>query len=269
MARIVAPGTGHRQEGRRVAVLGHRGASAELAENTPEAFVRAVELGADGVELDTHLSADGVPVVRHDLLLPDGSSVFDHPAAALVADHRLPTLAESLAEIAGATHPGGAEPWVLVEIKSAPDGHARAAAAHQAVVSVGASLEVFGDELGLVVESFDRQVMAAAAALLPHVPRALLADRATTTPGSPFLGPADARWAVPDVCAAAEALDARAVAVDHADIDADLLARAAASDLEVWAWTVNDEAEARRLADLGVTGIVTDHPGDAVGWVTD
>ncbi|SJM50498.1 Glycerophosphoryl diester phosphodiesterase [Actinomycetales bacterium JB111] len=250
-----------------MAVLGHRGASAELPENTPEAFVRAVESGADGVELDTHLSADGVPMVRHDLVLPDGSSVFDHPAAALVADHGLATLAESLAAIAGADRASGVEPWVLVEIKSAPDGHARAAAPHQAVVAVGASLDVFADELGFVVESFDRQVMAAAAALLPHIPRALLADRATTAPGSSFLGPVGMDWSVPDVCAAAEALGAQAVAVDHADIDSGLVARAAESGLEVWAWTVNDPAEAGRLAGLGVTGIVTDQPGDAVGWV--
>jgi glycerophosphoryl diester phosphodiesterase len=195
MARIDARETARRQGQRRVAVLGHRGASAELPENTPEAFVRAIESGADGVELDTHLSADGVPMVRHDLVLPDGSSVFDHPAAALAKDHGVPTLAESLAAVAGADGPSGAPPWVLVEIKSAPDGHARAAAPHQAVVAVGATLEVFGDEVGLVVESFDRQVMAAAAALLPHVPRALLADRATTTPGSPFLGPEGMDWA--------------------------------------------------------------------------
>ena len=39
------------------------GASASAPQNTLAAFRRAVELGADGVELDVHLSADGVPVV--------------------------------------------------------------------------------------------------------------------------------------------------------------------------------------------------------------
>src|SRR3970040_2158507 len=47
-------------------ILGHRGASAYAPENTLAAFRRALELGADGFELDVTLSADGVPVVIHD-----------------------------------------------------------------------------------------------------------------------------------------------------------------------------------------------------------
>src|SRR3954469_3561814 len=51
---------------RRPLVLGHRGASAAAPENTVAAFVRARELGADGVELDVRRAADDVLVVHHD-----------------------------------------------------------------------------------------------------------------------------------------------------------------------------------------------------------
>jgi glycerophosphoryl diester phosphodiesterase len=47
-------------------VIAHRGASAELPENTLPAFERAIEIGADYVELDVHASADGQLVVTHD-----------------------------------------------------------------------------------------------------------------------------------------------------------------------------------------------------------
>lgn len=47
-------------------VIAHRGASGLAPENTMAAFRLAVELGADGVELDVQLSADGMPVVIHD-----------------------------------------------------------------------------------------------------------------------------------------------------------------------------------------------------------
>ena len=47
-------------------VIAHRGASAELPENTLPAFERAIELGADFVELDVHARADGELVVTHD-----------------------------------------------------------------------------------------------------------------------------------------------------------------------------------------------------------
>lgn len=50
-------------------IYGHRGASAYAPENTMEAFRMALDMGADGVELDVHLSKDGELVVLHDLEL--------------------------------------------------------------------------------------------------------------------------------------------------------------------------------------------------------
>ena len=47
-------------------VVGHRGASASAPENTLASFRLAVEQGADALELDVHLTGDGVPVVIHD-----------------------------------------------------------------------------------------------------------------------------------------------------------------------------------------------------------
>ena len=56
-------------------VTGHRGAGAERAENTLAAFRHAADIGCDAVELDVHLSADGIPVVVHDSSIrqPNGS----------------------------------------------------------------------------------------------------------------------------------------------------------------------------------------------------
>ena len=47
-------------------VIAHRGASADMPENTLPAFERAIELGADFVELDVHADRDGRLVVTHD-----------------------------------------------------------------------------------------------------------------------------------------------------------------------------------------------------------
>lgn len=44
----------------------HRGFSAAYPENTMLAFQKAEEVGCDGIEMDLHLSADGVPVIIHD-----------------------------------------------------------------------------------------------------------------------------------------------------------------------------------------------------------
>lgn len=46
--------------------IGHRGATGYAAENTLDAFHKAIELGVDGIELDVHLSLDGKIMVIHD-----------------------------------------------------------------------------------------------------------------------------------------------------------------------------------------------------------
>src|SRR3954451_21777417 len=65
-------------------VLAHRGANRQAPENTVPAMARALELGADGVDLDVHRLADGALAVRHDAVTrggPPGGMI----AAALAA----------------------------------------------------------------------------------------------------------------------------------------------------------------------------------------
>ncbi|WP_347549704.1 glycerophosphodiester phosphodiesterase family protein [Pseudalkalibacillus hwajinpoensis] len=50
-------------------IFAHRGASRQCPENTMSAYKRAVEIGAEGIEIDVQLSRDGIPVVFHDRTL--------------------------------------------------------------------------------------------------------------------------------------------------------------------------------------------------------
>ncbi|MEA3375544.1 MAG: glycerophosphodiester phosphodiesterase family protein [Chloroflexota bacterium] len=95
--------------------IAHRGASAVAPENTLAAFEKAAQLGADGIELDVRLCADGVPVVIHDASVDattDGSGrVAGMTLAELkqldagswfgpaFAGERIPTLAETVATV--------------------------------------------------------------------------------------------------------------------------------------------------------------------------
>ena len=71
----------------RVLIVAHRGLSAEEPENTMRSFRRATEVGCDLIELDVHLSRDGVPVVIHDETLERTTNgagrVVDHTWAQL------------------------------------------------------------------------------------------------------------------------------------------------------------------------------------------
>ena len=91
-------------------VVAHRGASAVHAENTIPAFVAAREMGADWVELDVRLTADGVPVVHHDPVLTDGRVIRSLSVGDLPDE--LPTLEAAIESCA----PLG----VNIEIKSTP-----------------------------------------------------------------------------------------------------------------------------------------------------
>lgn len=97
-------------------IWGHRGASAEAPENTLPAFALALGQGADGIELDVHLTRDDEVVVIHDETLERTTNghgwVADHTLAQLreldasygradFAGVKIPTLAEVLELLAG------------------------------------------------------------------------------------------------------------------------------------------------------------------------
>jgi len=67
-----------------VSCIAHRGNSIEAPENTFEAFQQAVDLGADFLEVDVHLTKDGVAVITHDLLL--SRTAADQSAQATIMD---------------------------------------------------------------------------------------------------------------------------------------------------------------------------------------
>ena len=92
------------------AVYAHRGCTEGFVENTLEAFAEARRLGADGVELDVRLTADGALAVHHDAEIP-GIGVIGRLA---VAD--LPVHVPLLGDVLGACE--GLE--VNIEIKNAP-----------------------------------------------------------------------------------------------------------------------------------------------------
>lgn len=90
--------------------MAHRGASTVELENTMLAFARALEMGADAVELDVRRCGSGELVVHHDPKLSDGRTIFSVAKRELPS--HIPTLAEAL-DACGSM-------WVNIEIKNDP-----------------------------------------------------------------------------------------------------------------------------------------------------
>lgn len=245
MARLVAPAP--RASGRPL-VLGHRGASADAPENTLAAFRLALDQGADGFELDVWRCATGEVVVAHDedARRVSGAAlrIPDSPLAALRAldvgawkgerfrGERMPLLAEVLRELPGAI--------VNVELKSRGREVALAAAAAEVIAEAGAEGRV-------VVSSFDWRLVVAFRLAAPLVPVGLLFERALAWRARLEL--------------AVRLLWPSAVHPERTLVTPGRARAWAARGLAVNAWTVDDPAEARALAGLGVAAVITNVPG--------
>jgi glycerophosphoryl diester phosphodiesterase len=226
-------------------VLAHRGASRRVRENTIDAFAQAMALGADGVELDVHRTADDHLVVHHDAELAAGGVLAEQRLREIrAAAPFVPTLDEVLD-----TCPGR---LVNIEIKNLP-GDADFDRSEHAAELVVAVLTRRGGGDDVLVSSFNLATVDRVRALDPSVPTALL-----TLHG---FDPLDALPLARDRGHAALHPDVRSLVGPVAGAVGE---RATEIGIRVNVWTVNDPDEVRRLAAAGVDGIVTDVPDVAL-----
>jgi len=213
-------------------IIAHRGASADHPENTIEAFHGAATQGADWVELDARLTADGEIVVLHDAHLPDG-----RPLASV--DHAdLPTSIPTLAAALDACAPMG----VNVEIKHFPGepGFSDDRRLTDRVLD-----ECAGMQSELLITSFDYRT----------IERVKTIDANVATG---FLVLADDDSVDPVSRAAAGGHDA--LNPWDRSVDRSLVERCAAAGLAINVWTVDDPERVAELAEFGVDGVITNTP---------
>jgi glycerophosphoryl diester phosphodiesterase len=237
-------------------VIAHRGASGSAPENTMAAFGLAVRQGADAIELDVRLTADGVPVVLHDAMLdrttsghgplgslslaqvqeldagarftPDRGRTFPFRGSGV----RVPALAVVLQEFPRMP--------ILVEVKEI----AAQEAVRRVILEAGAAERcVLASEQHAALELFREPpfVTAASGAEIGALYRSVLFRRVPAR--------------VPYRCLS--------VPVRHRGLPVPTRAFVAAArrlGCPVHVWTVNDAATAQTLWGRGVAGMVTNYP---------
>ncbi|MET4060244.1 glycerophosphoryl diester phosphodiesterase [Arthrobacter sp. UYP6] len=245
--------------GRSPLIVGHRGNSGPAPENTAAAFAQARAAGADLVETDVRLSADGELFLFHDStgtrttniaqVYPDRAG---HPITSFTA-HELRALD------AGSSFGGQYAGERIVFLSELPAAVGFALGINLEIKAPGESpgMEValaaalkapdwkrLMEQHPVVVSSFDPGSVDAFSQAAPHVPVWQLVE------------------AVPDARLLALAANrVEGIVADHHFLTAESAADVRAAGLGLWTYTVNSEQETTAMLVLGVDAIITDYPG--------
>lgn len=229
------------QERGRVWIVGHRGAMGYCPENTLVSFERGLELGADWIELDVHLSKDGALIVIHDETLDRTTN-----GHGLVRDHTLTQLrsldagnGQKLLTLDEVLDWARRRDTLLdIEIKNAPVFYP--GIEDKVVQAIHAADMV--DQL--IVISFDHAAVKRVKELEPNIATGVLYACKPTDGGVSL----------------ANAAHADAVLPHWAYVTQEDVSAAHAAGLAVAPWASSDPAVLKGLVHAGVDAIGTNHP---------
>jgi glycerophosphoryl diester phosphodiesterase len=238
-------------------VAAHRGGALLWPENSLLAFRNAVALGADLLETDVHLTADGEVVVLHDptlertttgrgalrdVRLSDLAPLRLRASDGAVTTEPIPTLAQALDVVAGARGVG-----LLLEIKVDPAGQ-RYPGIEEKVLAL---LRARGLLERTPIMAFQAETVRRVRELDPAARTVLLVSRGRTE---------RERASAAEAVRLAREAGAAWLGINHRLLDADVVAAARHAGIRVAAWTVNQEPDIRRVLDLGVDVVISDRP---------
>ncbi len=229
-------------------VWAHRGFSSIYPENTMLAFERAVESGADGIEMDVHLSSDGCPVVIHDESLfrtcgvekMVGECTLDeltHTVASKTLGGRYNTTIPSFDEFCAFVRESGTR--ADVELKS---GVVYYPGLEEKVAGI---IRKYRIEDRIIFSSFNWLSLVIMKKLLPSVPCGLLFESHMNARHIAFL---------------AKSAGMEFLHPDYNCIDDEMVREAKELGIGINAWTVNSEEDLRKLMEWDVKGCITNSP---------
>lgn len=241
-------------------IVAHRGAPRQAPENTIEAFGLAVAAGANAIELDVHLTADGELAVIHDATLDRTTNRVGPVAERRMDEIRQADAGHEFTREGDSGYPfrdrGLGVPTLSEVLEWLPDGtglvveiKARGAV-DAAVAALQASAVHRAGRASLI--SFDEQAIDRARELDKSLPTGYL-----LVPSDSFQR--GVAWATEHGHAAIHPWEGD-LGVDPAP----LVSLAKAYGRQVGCYVVNDPARMLQLADAGVWGFVTDVPDVAV-----
>ncbi|KIC40347.1 glycerophosphodiester phosphodiesterase [Ruegeria sp. ANG-R] len=225
-------------------VIGHRGAAALRPENTMASVLKAIEDGADWVEIDVQETADGVVIIAHD---SDFMKLAGVPLK--VWDATMEDVAEiDIGSWFGPEYASERAP-TLYDVLEAAKGKAK----------VIIELKYYGHDVDLenrvaaIVEELEMQDDIATMSLKYPAVQKMKALRPDWRAG------VLAATAIGDL----SGLEGDFVAVNAATVSPGLIRSVHDAGKDIYVWTVNDPLQMSAMASMGVDGLITDRPAMA------
>lgn len=235
-----------RQPGKRPLVLGHRGSPRKAPENTLAAYQYAWDEGADGVELDVRMSRDRQLVLSHDDMFhsPDLEAPTSLSRLTLAEiqklpprdGHSIPTLSEALAL--------KRDTKMALNIELKADRVPWGPLVHETATLID---KWGGDKI--LLSSFSPFILRRLRKRLPDVPSVLLFEK---------------RMWWDRLVLSLDLLRLQGANPCEKFLDRELVQKLRSQGALIGTWTVNDDARAKELADLGVDIVITDLPAKII-----
>ncbi|MBT5264786.1 MAG: glycerophosphodiester phosphodiesterase [Rhodospirillaceae bacterium] len=277
----------------------HRGGRGLMPENTLPAFVSALELGVDTLELDTAITADGHVVISHDPVLKprlarrEGVWITDEiPISSLTLAElrqfdvgRLDpesryakrykrqravdgTAIPLLSDLFALVKRRGSKVGFNIETKIAPTTRSLTRPPAEFAQLLLSAIDAAQMRERVTIQSFDWSSLSAFAKIAPEIPRVHLTAEQNwldniqrDTPGpSPWLAGTDVDDYGGSIPAMVKASGGTVWSPYHRDLTETTLRQAQALGLKVVVWTVNRPADMQRYIAMGVDGLITDYP---------
>lgn len=235
---------------KRIIIWAHRGASGEAPENTLAAFRLAEQSGADGLELDVRLTADGKPVVLHDTALDRTTDLRGELASYRLCDVQHADAGIWFAkQFAGEVLPtveqvlqwAGGRLYLNLEIKE-----------YAAGIAVKELLERF-PRCRVLISSFNHELLKALRENVPQISVGFLSETR--------------RWH--RQLRAAVSCGAESFHLRQDLITSEHVAQCHALGLKVYPWVVDDPGRFGVLLRMGVDGVFTNFPKRLCQWKTN
>jgi glycerophosphoryl diester phosphodiesterase len=235
-------------------IIAHRGNSGPSPENTRLAIEQAIDLGVDMVEVDVHISQDGIPVLIHHSRLE-----YTTNGQGYVSEHNLSEL--RLLDIGGWKAPefAGERILTLHDVLDLARNRISINLDIKTERVIPATIKII-QEMGVlnqvVISGCTQDYVKNVLSREPHLTVLLnldgkLEQLALTGPAPLFRS---------RCLSVAEQSGAAGINIAHVFINRLLVQQAHQKGLSVWAWTVDDEERVQELLEMGVDSITTNWP---------